>query len=204
MFERRCAGTGRVCQLLVIGLLAAAPPASASDSAGAATPEASANSPLDLEARRLGGGSESLGLYRGQVLLLVNTASECGFTPQYEGLQALYHEYRDRGFNILGFPSNDFGGQEPGSEAEIGAFCRANYGVDFPMFGKVRVLGDDAHPVYAYLGALPAPLGGPVKWNFEKYLIDREGRVVARYNSRVKPQDTGIVAEIERLLAESP
>ena len=90
--------------------------------------------------------------------MLVNTASECGFTPQYEGLQALYHEYRDRGFNVLGFPSNDFGSQEPGSEAEIGAFCRANYGVDFPMFGKVRVLGDDAHPLYAYLGALPAPL----------------------------------------------
>ena len=204
MFERRRVGTARVYKLLAIGLLAVAPPASASESAGVATPEAPRNSPLDLEARRLGGDSESLERYRGQVLLLVNTASECGFTPQYEGLQALYHEYRDRGFNVLGFPSNDFGSQDPGSEAEIGAFCRANYGVDFPMFGEVRVLGDDAHPLYAYLGALSAPLGGPGKWNFEKYLVDREGRVVARYNSRVKPRDAALVAEIERLLDESP
>lgn len=190
-------------RMLFAALLLAAP-LIASENEGSVAESAAAPSLLDLEARRLGGERESLEGYRGQVFLLVNTASECGFTPQYEGLQTLYHDYRDRGFTVLGFPSNDFGGQEPGSEKEIGAFCRANYGVDFPMFGKVRVLGDAAHPVYAYLEALPKPLGGPVRWNFEKFLVDRQGRVVARYPSRVKPQDDRLVGEIERLLAQSP
>ncbi len=165
---------------------------------GAATPQPGL---LDLEAKRLGGGVESLEIYRGQVLLVVNTASRCGHTPQYEGLQALYEKYRGRGFAVLGFPSNDFGNQEPGSDRQIGAFCKANYGVEFPMFSKVKVLGDDAHPVYAYLRSLPKPLGGPVEWNFQKYLVDRSGRVVARYESGTKPEDPALVAEIEKLLA---
>jgi len=158
---------------------------------------------LGFEARRLGGGTETFDGYRGQVLLVVNTASHCGYTPQFEGLQALYGRYRDRGFSVLGFPSNDFGGQEPGSDRQIGAFCRANYGVEFPMFSKVRVVGADAHPVYAYLASLPEPIGGPVQWNFQKYLVDRSGAVVARFESRVGPQDPVLVAEIERLL-EAP
>jgi glutathione peroxidase len=157
---------------------------------------------LELEARRLNGGLEPLESYRGQVFLVVNTASRCGYTPQYEGLQALYDRYREQGFSVLGFPSNDFAGQEPGSDREIGAFCRSNYGVEFPMFSKVRVKGDEAHPVYAYLTSLPEPVGGPVKWNFQKYLVDRSGNVVARYESRVKPEDPGLIREIERLLAE--
>jgi glutathione peroxidase len=157
---------------------------------------------LAIEARRLGGGAESLGIYRGQVLLVVNTASRCGYTPQYEGLQALYDRYRERGFSVLGFPSNDFAGQEPGSDLEIGAFCRSNYGVEFPMFSKVRVSGADAHPVYAFLTSLPKPLGGPVQWNFQKYLVDRSGEVVARYAPRVRPQDPDLVAKIEQLLAQ--
>lgn len=157
---------------------------------------------LSLEARRLDGQSESLGRYRGQVLLVVNTASRCGYTPQYEGLQALYQRYRERGFSVLGFPSNDFRGQEPGSDAEIAKFCRMNYGVEFPMFSKVRVVGPDAHPVYAYLTTRPEPVGGPVRWNFQKYLVDRSGRVVARYAPDVSPGDSELVARIEGLLAE--
>lgn len=159
---------------------------------------------LELEARRLDGASERLARYRGQVLLIVNTASRCGYTPQYEGLQKLYASYGDEGFSVLGFPSNDFGGQEPGSAAEIKAFCRSNYGVEFPMFSKVRVVGSDPSPVYAYLTSLPEPLGGPVAWNFQKYLVDRSGRVVARYAPGVEPEDAKLVAEIERLIAEAP
>jgi len=157
---------------------------------------------LRFEARRLAGPVEPLSQYRGQVLLVVNTASRCGFTPQYEGLQTLYERYRERGFQVLGFPSNDFREQEPGSDAEIGDFCRANYGVEFPMFSKVRVKGEDAHPVYAWLTSRPAPIGGPVEWNFQKYLADREGRVVARFSPRTEPLDAEITGEIERLLGE--
>jgi glutathione peroxidase len=158
---------------------------------------------LGIEARRLDGPTEALARYRGQVLLVVNTASRCGYTPQYAGLQALYEQYRERGFTVLGFPSNDFAGQEPGSDSEIRAFCRSNYGVEFPMFSKVRVKGDDAHPLYRYLTSLPEPLGGPVEWNFQKYLVDRSGRVVARYAPRVRPEDPRLVAEVERLLEET-
>ena len=155
---------------------------------------------LELDARRLGGEVESLDRYRGQVLLVVNTASRCGYTGQYAGLQELYERYGERGFSVLGFPSNDFGNQEPGSDAEIGAFCKKNYGVEFPMFSKVKVNGKDAHPVYAYLTSRPEPVGGPVKWNFEKYLVDRDGQVVARFPSRVSPDDPKLRQEIERLL----
>ena len=167
---------------------------------GAATSSA-ADSLLDLTAKRLGGPSESLAGYAGQVLLVVNTASRCGYTGQYQGLQSIYERYRDQGFSVLGFPSNDFR-QELDSDKKVGAFCRKNFGVEFPMFSRVRVNGDDAHPVYAYLTGLPAPIGGPVQWNFQKYLVDREGRVVGRYASGVRPQDPGLVAEIERLLAQ--
>jgi glutathione peroxidase len=149
-------------------------------------------------------GAEEAQSYRGQVLLIVNTASRCGLTPQYEGLQSLYDRYRGQGFSVLGFPSNDFGGQEPGSDPEIGAFCRSIYGVEFPMFSKVRVQGAEAHPLYAYLTSLPKPLGGPVQWNFQKYLVDRSGAVVARYAPRVRPQDPDLVAKIEQLLAQPP
>lgn len=156
-----------------------------------------------FEARRLSGPTESLARYQGQVVLVVNTASRCGLTPQYEGLQALYERYQERGFQVLGFPSNDFRQQEPGSDAEIGAFCRANYGVGFPMYSKIEVLGEGAHPVYRWLRAQPAPIGGPVEWNFQKFLADGSGRVVARFSPQTDPLDARITAEIERLLAES-
>ena len=187
----------RLSALAVISTLAGAALAEPDRSDGRGS-----SSLLGLEARRLAGGTESLGRYRGQVLLVVNTASRCGYTPQYEGLQALYDRYRGRGFSVLGFPSNDFGGQEPGNDRQIGAFCRSNYGVEFPMFSKVRVGGADAHPVYAYLTSLPEPIGGPVQWNFQKYLVDRRGTVVARFDPGVRPDDPGLVGEIERLLAE--
>jgi glutathione peroxidase len=158
---------------------------------------------LDLDARKLGGDVESLTRYRGQVLLIVNTASRCAYTPQYEGLQNLYARYRERGFSVLGFPSNDFGKQEPGNDSEIASFCGSTYGVEFPMFSKIRVRGDDIHPVYRYLTALPAPIGGAVQWNFQKYLIDRRGNVIARYAPSVRPEHPDLVAEIERLLSST-
>ena len=156
---------------------------------------------LEFDAQRLSGQEESLSQYRGEVLLIVNTASQCGYTPQYDGLQTLYQKYRDQGFSILGFPSNDFGAQEPGTDSQIGAFCKRNYGVEFPMFSKVKVKGSEQHALYAYLTSLPEPVGGPVKWNFQKYLVDRSGQVVSSYASAVKPLDKGLVASIENLLA---
>ncbi len=129
--------------------------------------------------------------YRGQVLMLVNTASMCGFTPQYEGLEALYRKLRPRGFAILGFPCNQFGAQEPGSEAEIGAFCEKNYGVSFPMFAKIEVNGPNAHPLYKFLKKQRRGLffTEAVKWNFTKFLVGRDGQVAARYAPSVKPED---------------
>jgi glutathione peroxidase len=185
--------------ITVAALIALPGPAPAESEAREAGTPASL---LALEARRLSGGTESLDRYRGQVLLVVNTASRCGYTPQYEGLQALYDRYRAQGFSVLGFPANDFGRQEPGSDSQIRAFCRSNYGVEFPMFSKVRVNGANAHPVYVYLTSLPEPIGGPVQWNFQKYLVDRRGEVVARYAPGVSPRDPGLVDAIERLLAE--
>jgi glutathione peroxidase len=145
----------------------------------------------DYSARRLDGSDESLSHYRGQVLLIVNTASACGFTPQYAGLETLYDKLNDAGLTVLGFPCNQFGAQEPGSEAEIGAFCEKNYGVSFPMFAKIEVNGPSAHPLYKYLkDAKPGLLGSEnIKWNFTKFLIDRDGEPVARYAPQTKPEE---------------
>ena len=136
--------------------------------------------------------------YAGKVLLIVNTASKCGFTPQYEGLEALHARLSGRGFAVLGFPSNDFMGQEPGSEEEIAEFCTLTYGVKFPMFEKVVVKGDDATPLYR---ALREATGESPGWNFHKYLVDREGKVVASFGSRTKPDDAKLLEQIEALLA---
>lgn len=155
---------------------------------------------FDFRLDRIDGTPQPLSDYRGQVLLLVNVASRCGFTPQYEGLEALYERYRERGFAVLGFPSNDFAGQEPGSNAEIADFCRSTYGVRFPMFAKIRVKGPEAHPLYRYLTSLPAPIGGQVQWNFQKYLVSRSGEVVAVFPSRTEPTDPQLTGRIEALL----
>jgi len=145
----------------------------------------------DYSAQRLDGHEENLSEYRGQVLLIVNTASQCGFTPQYAGLESLYEKLHGDGFTILGFPCNQFGAQEPGSEAEIGQFCLKNYGVTFPMFAKIEVNGESAHPLYKYLkDAKPGLLGTEaIKWNFTKFLIGRDGEPVARYAPQTKPDD---------------
>ena len=145
----------------------------------------------DYSAQRLDGTEESLSTYRGQVLLIVNTASQCGFTPQYAGLEKLYEKLQGDGLTILGFPCNQFGAQEPGSEAEIGQFCLKNYGVTFPMFAKIEVNGEGAHPLYKYLkDAKPGVLGTEgIKWNFTKFLIGRDGEPVARYAPQTKPEE---------------
>jgi glutathione peroxidase len=145
----------------------------------------------DFSAIRLDGHEESLSAYRGKVLLIVNTASQCGFTPQYAGLQSLHEKHAGEGFAVLGFPCNQFGRQEPGSEAEIGAFCETNYRVSFPLFAKIEVNGDGAHPLYKYLkDARPGLLGsGAIKWNFTKFLIGRDGEPVARYAPQTKPEE---------------
>lgn len=154
---------------------------------------------LDFELRPLM-GSEPVNLkehYAGKVLLVVNTASKCGFTPQYEGLQKLYEQYRDRDFLVLGFPSGDFGGQELGREEDIAEFCQINYGVGFPMFEKISVKGNNAHPFYRQL---TEAAGEAPQWNFHKYLIDREGNVVGAYGSRVRPDDARLTGTIDKLL----
>jgi len=157
---------------------------------------------LSFTMRRLDGSPQALSDYQGKVVMLVNTASKCGLTPQYEGLEALYGKYKDRGFVVLGFPANNFAGQEPGADGQIAEFCRATYDIQFPMFSKISVKGDDMHPLYKMLTTLPAPLGGEVKWNFQKYLLDRQGAVVARFDPQTKPEDPALVAKIEALLAE--
>ena len=165
-----------------------------------ALPALASQALLDHEYRRLA-GTERVNLrqaYAGQVLLVVNTASKCGFTPQYEGLEALHARFKDRGFAVLGFPSNDFLGQEPGSEKQIQEFCTLTYGVKFPMFEKVHVRGKNATALYRQLAA---ETGDAPSWNFHKYLVDRDGRVVASFGSRVKPDDPALRAKLEALLA---
>jgi glutathione peroxidase len=142
---------------------------------------------------------ESLCQYKGKVLLVVNTASQCGYTPQYEGLEKLYRRYKDKGLVVLGFPSNDFGGQEPGSNREIAKFCEVNYGVSFPMFTKTGVAKGDINPFYRKLANSSGALPG---WNFHKYLVDRNGARAISFNTQVEPSDQKLVKEIERLLAE--
>ena len=154
----------------------------------------------EFTARELGGEPVSLERYRDKVLLIVNTASECGFTPQYAGLQRLHDRYAARGFEVLGFPCNQFGKQEPGDAAQIGSFCEKQYGVAFPMFEKIDVKGPNAHPLYRYLTRqAPGVLGTRwIKWNFTKFLVDRSGRVVKRYAPATKPEE--LEADIEALL----
>ncbi len=171
--------------------------------------------------RTIDGAEASLGDYAGKVLLVVNVASRCGLTPQYEGLENLYRHYRDRGLEVLGFPANDFGAQEPGSNAEIQDFCRTNFSVDFPMFEKIAVTGDSQHPLYRELvsakpptnvsgdfrerleghGMIPNPAPG-ILWNFEKFLVDRKGEVAARFSPDIALDDPRIVAAIETELAK--
>ncbi|MEM8669670.1 MAG: glutathione peroxidase [Planctomycetota bacterium] len=154
---------------------------------------------LNFKATTIDGKSVDLEDYEGKVVLVVNTASRCGLTPQYAGLQSMYEKYKDKGFVVLGFPCNQFGSQEPGSEAQIKEFCSTKYNVSFPMFSKIDVNGDDAAPIYKYLTSKDVkPAGkGRISWNFEKFLIDREGNLIGRYAPRTKPNDAELVKAIE-------
>ncbi|MBI1179949.1 MAG: glutathione peroxidase [Alphaproteobacteria bacterium] len=176
----------------------------------------------DIPVRKIDGKDASLGDYSGSVLLVVNVASKCGLTPQYEGLEQVYKAYRDKGFEVLGFPANNFAGQEPGSDAEIQSFCTTNFSVDFPMFSKISVAGEDRHPLYKELiAAHPQRTAKPdsalkkilderglspksetdVMWNFEKFLISRDGKVVGRFAPDISPDDPALTGAIEKELA---
>jgi glutathione peroxidase len=152
-----------------------------------------------FQAELLNGQEQSFSVYTGKVLLIVNTASKCGFTPQFSGLEKLYQQYKQQGLEVLGFPCNQFGGQDPGSNNEIGAFCQKNYGVSFPMFAKVNVKGPEAHPVFRYLtNNSKGLLGSGIKWNFTKFLVGRDGRIIQRFAPTTKPES--LQEEIEKAL----
>ena len=159
---------------------------------------------FDIAATTLSGDNINLSEFRGKVLLIVNTASHCGFTGQYEGLEALYRQYKDQGLVVLGFPCNQFGAQEPGTADEIGTFCEKNYGVSFPMFDKINVNGPNAHPLYQLLkNQAPGLLGTEgIKWNFTKFLVDRDGKIRARYAPTTRPTD--LDRDVQDLLKNQP
>ena len=150
----------------------------------------------------INGTPAPLANFKGKVLLVVNVASQCGYTYQYEALQALYTKYKDQGFVIAGFPANNFGGQEPGSNAEIGAFCKSKFGVTFPMYSKISVAGKDKAPLYQFLTdkAANPKTGGEIQWNFTKFLVDRDGKVIARFEPAVEPQSKEVVSAVEAAL----
>lgn len=152
----------------------------------------------DIPVDRIDGSQASLGDYAGKVLLVVNVASKCGLTPQYDGLEALYRSYKDKGLTVVGFPANNFMGQEPGTNEEIQEFCRLTYGVDFPMFAKISVKGEDRHPLYDALAG-----DEDISWNFEKFLIGRDGKVAARFAPKTVPEDPAVIAAIEAELAKN-
>ncbi len=156
-----------------------------------------------LSAVKNNGQVEPLSKYKGRVTLVVNTASKCGYTSQYKALQAVHEKFHGRGFDVLGFPSNDFGAQEPGTDNEIKTFCEINYGVKFPLFKKDAVKGDAKQIAFKYLTEKgPAKTNGEIKWNFTKFLVNKKGEVVARFESKEKPDSAEVVAQIEKLLAE--
>ena len=165
---------------------------------GVATAQEGPMSFYDLSAHTIDGTSQPLSAYRGKVLLVVNTASECGFTPQYGGLETLHEQYAPKGFAVLGFPSNDFGGQEPGSAEQIRTFCSTNYGVTFPLFEKVKTKGPEQSPVYAFL----TKAHGEPRWNFHKYLVGKDWQVVAAFPSKVTPESVELRVAIDQALAK--
>ena len=183
----------------VLSILLAASLSTAQTSTGGKVPEV-----LNFTMKSLAGQPVSLSKYQGRVVLIVNTASECGFTYQYEGLQALYKKYAAQGLSILGFPSNDFGAQEPGSDSEIQQFCKSNYGVQFDMFSKVKVRGHDKVPLFQHLTSSTTnpKFPGEIDWNFEKFLIGRDGQILGRFKSPVEPQSRELTAAIEAAIAK--
>ncbi|MBI3403965.1 MAG: glutathione peroxidase [Acidobacteria bacterium] len=155
----------------------------------------------DFTMNAIDGKPAPLSAYKGKVMLIVNVASRCGYTPQYTGLEALYRKYKDKGLVLVGFPANNFGAQEPGTNEEIQQFCKSKYDVTFPMYAKVSVKGDDKTPLYSWLTKDANPdVAGEIKWNFTKFLVDRNGKVVARFEPKVTPEDPALIAAIEKLL----
>ena len=169
---------------------------------GATRMAAKASTVYDFTLNDIDGKPVSLGQYKGKVIMLVNTASFCGNTPQYSDLEKMYETYKDKGFEILAFPANNFGQQEPGTNEEIKGCCLTKYSVGFPLFSKISVKGSDKHPLYRYLTE-QSPFPGEVEWNFQKYLVDRSGNVVARYHHRTKPVADEVVKDVERFLAKN-
>ncbi len=163
--------------------------------------ETAMKSVLDFTMANIDGKPQPLSAYRGKVLMIINTASECGFTPQYETLEKLYETYKDRGFCVLAFPSNDFGQQEPGSNADIKTFCSTKYHTSFDLFSKIDVKGKDQDPLYRYI-TKDSPYPGDIKWNFQKYLVDRSGKIAAKYMSAVDPMSKEVRDQVEKLLGE--
>jgi glutathione peroxidase len=153
----------------------------------------------DFTLNSIDGAPVPLSTYKGKIALVVNVASQCGYTPQYEGLEALYKRYKDKGFVILGFPANNFGGQEPGTNSEIKTFCSRKYSVDFPMFSKISVKGPDQAPLYQYLTKTS---GGDIQWNFTKFLVDRDGKILQRFESAVEPESSEVIKAVEAALAK--
>lgn len=168
-----------------------------------ATASFAASSVHEFTLKALNGTPTSLGSFKGKVMLIVNVASQCGYTYQYEGLQALYVKYKDKGLVVTGFPANNFGEQEPGTDAEIGAFCKSKFGVTFPMFSKISVAGDDKAPLYQFLTSKTAnpKTGGEIPWNFTKFLVDRNGKVLARFDPDVEPESKQLTSAIDAALA---
>lgn len=154
----------------------------------------------DIKVKDIDGKDTTIGAYKGKVLLIVNVASKCGYTPQYMPLEALYQRFKNIGFEILAFPCNDFGGQEPGTLKEIKAFCTDNYSVTFPLFDKVHAKGTQQHPLYAALTGKESPFPGDIKWNFTKFLVSRDGRILKRFESKVSPDDPELVKAVEAAL----
>jgi glutathione peroxidase len=163
-----------------------------------------ANSVLDFKVKDIDGKMVDLSHYKGDVLLIVNTASKCGYTPQYEGLETIYEKYKDRGFKVLAFPANEFGKQEPGTDPEIKDFCKKNYGVTFPVFSKIVVKGESIHPLYQFLTSKQTDpkFAGDIPWNFTKFLVNRKGEVVARFEPKDEPESPKVTKAIETALGE--
>ena len=162
---------------------------------------AQAGSIYDVTMKDIDGKETSLSAYKGKVLLIVNVASKCGFTPQYKGLESVYEKYKGKDFTILGFPCNQFGGQEPGTSEEIKEFCSSKYNVTFPMFEKIDVNGPKRHPLYTLLAGEGSPFPGDIKWNFNKFLIGKDGKILKRFDSKVTPESPEVTAAIEAALA---
>ena len=155
----------------------------------------------EIAVKDIDGKDTSLGAYKGKVLLIVNVASQCGYTPQYQGLETIYEKYKGKGFAVLGFPCNQFGKQEPGTNEEIKQFCSSKYNVTFPMFDKIEVNGEKRHPLYVALAGEQSPYPGNIKWNFSKFLIGRDGKIIKRFDSKAAPESPEVIAAIDEALA---